>query len=324
MYKNNSIAVVVPAHNEELLIKKTIDGIPEFVDRIVVVNDNSSDSTGAILSELKSQSDRIILISHSENKGVGGSIASGYIWCRDYDFDVAVVMAGDAQMDPSDLPALLDPVVSNQCDYAKGNRLTSGEAWSTIPRARYLGNACLTFLTKIASGYWHVTDSQCGYTAINKKALKTIPLETIYPTYGVPNDILVTLNIYSLRVADLPVKPIYGIGEKSGFKCRNVIFSLSKLMTKLFFKRMFWKYVVRDFHPLVLFYSFGLILMLLNIPLFVRMIWVWGMIGEIPKVNFILFAMNSIMAFQSILFAMLFDMEANKHLKGVIFHGENK
>jgi glycosyltransferase involved in cell wall biosynthesis len=183
MYKDKFIAVVVPAYNEELLIQKTLSGIPDFVDRIIVVNDKSKDRTSEKVQEMVDQSDRIVLIEHEVNQGVGKSISSGYLWCRDHDVDVAVVMAGDNQMDPADLPALLDPVVENRADYSKGNRLFTGEAWTTIPRVRYLGNSVLSFLTKIASGYWHVADSQTGYTAINKKALKLIPLEEIYPRY---------------------------------------------------------------------------------------------------------------------------------------------
>jgi len=107
---------------------------------------------------------------------VGGAIATGYEWCRDHGGDVAVVMAGDAQMDPADLPVLLDPVVAREADYAKGNRLFTGDAWNQIPRVRYLGNAAMSLSIKIASGYWHVADSQCGYTAINLKTLKALAI----------------------------------------------------------------------------------------------------------------------------------------------------
>jgi glycosyltransferase involved in cell wall biosynthesis len=175
MYGDCKIAVVVPAYNEEILISRVIETMPDYVDWIVVVDDDSQDGTaGAVRRYLSDQGKRLQLIQHETNQGVGGAIATGYKWCRDHEADVAVVMAGDAQMDPADLPALLDPVVTDKVDYTKGNRLFTGDAWNQIPRVRYLGNSGMSLLTKIASGYWHVADSQCGYTAINLKALKTI------------------------------------------------------------------------------------------------------------------------------------------------------
>jgi glycosyltransferase involved in cell wall biosynthesis len=267
MYRDNTVCVVIPAYNEQLLIASTVNGIPEYVDHIVVVDDASKDNTVSIVRDLTEKNAKVHLIALPQNGGVGVAIRTGYIWCRDNDIDIAVVMAGDGQMDPADLPALLDPVVEGRTDYAKGNRLVTGEAWKKIPHVRYIGNSALTLLTKIASGYWHVTDSQTGYTAINKKALKMIPLEEIYPRYGMPNDLLVTLNIYNFRVSDVPVNPIYGIGEKSGIRIGRVIFSLSFLISRLFVRRMVQKYVIRDFHPLICFCLLGFVLFLVDFSL---------------------------------------------------------
>lgn len=316
MYRGKSICVVVPAYNEQLLIRRTVEGIPDWVDHIVVVDDASSDDTPRILIDLVQQNPRVRNIRQSVNGGVGVSIRVGYIWCRENDIDIAVVMAGDGQMDPADLPGLLDPVVEDRCDYAKGNRLITGEAWRTIPRARYLGNSALTFLTKIASGYWHVTDSQTGYTALNKKALRLIPLEQIYPRYGMPNDLLVTLNIYNMRVMDIPVRPVYRIGEKSGIKLHTIVFSLSFLLLRLFMRRMTQKYIIRDFHPLILFYAFGAVLIAMVLPFIVRFFWVYAIAGHVPPITALCVVFFTLLGFQSLLFAMLFDMEANRELKG--------
>jgi glycosyltransferase involved in cell wall biosynthesis len=316
MYKNKKIGVVVPAYNEQDLISHTINTMPEFVDHIIVVDDRSKDETCQIVRHLQKKKKKITLIRHRKNRGVGGAISTGYIWCRDNDIDISVVMAGDGQMDPGDLPAILDPVVEGRTDYSKGNRLITGEAWKKIPRARYLGNSALSFMTKIASGYWHVSDSQSGYTALNKKALHTLPLKNIFPRYGMPNDFLVTLNIYNMRVTDVPVKPVYGIGEKSGINIPKVIIPLFCLMISLFFKRMFQKYIIRDFHPLVLFYSFGAFLMIVNIPLIIRLFYRWAAYGRIPPINALTIVFISIIAFQSLLFAMFFDMEYNRELRG--------
>lgn len=316
MYRNHSIGVVVPAYNEETQIERTVRTMPDYVDKIIVVDDRSKDRTAEIVEKLKFEDDRVILIRHEKNGGVGKAIGTGYIWCRENDIDIAVVMAGDAQMDPLDMPALLDPVVENRVDYTKGNRLITGEAWKKIPKIRYLGNSALTFLTKIASGYWHVTDSQTGYTALNKKALHLLPLENIYPRYGMPNDFLVTCNIYNMRVMDVPINPIYGVGEKSGIRVSRVIFSLSFLMARLFVRRMVQKYIIRDFHPLIFFYAFGGFLLLLDIPLIVRLIVLWITEGFAPPMTALAILFCTFMGMQSILFAMLFDMEANRELKG--------
>ncbi|MBN2609087.1 MAG: glycosyltransferase family 2 protein [Candidatus Fermentibacteraceae bacterium] len=316
MYRDKTIGVVVPAYNEETQIAGTVETMPDYVDRIVVIDDMSTDGTAEIVVRLAEDDPRVTLIRHSENGGVGRAISSGYIWCRDNHVDIAVVMAGDGQMDPADMPGLLDPVIEDRADYAKGNRLITGEAWKNIPRVRYLGNSALTLMTKVASGYWHVTDSQTGYTALNRKGLELLPLEDIYPRYGMPNDFLVTCNIYNMRVMDVPIKPVYNVGEKSGIRISQVMFSLPLLLLRLFCRRMVQKYIIRDFHPLIFFYSLGFLLMLVDIPLIIRLILVWSSQGYAPPMTSLAILFCTIMSTQSLLFAMLFDMEANRELKG--------
>src|SRR5207249_2005783 len=174
------------------------------------------------------------------------------------------VMAADNQMDPDDLAALVGPVARGEVDYAKANRLFTGQAWQLIPKHRYLGNAVLSLLTKIASGYWHVADSQSGYTAI---AFETLDLDRIYPRYGFPNDMLVHLNVWNARVRDFPSRPVYGVGERSGMRLPLVVPAISWLLLKGFFWRLREKYVIRDFHPLVFFYLLGLLMSALGLAL---------------------------------------------------------
>ncbi len=318
MYQEKTIGVVVPAYNEELLIGRVIETMPDYVDKIVIVNDCSKDKTSDVVRGYQNGNgnDKIELIEHEINQGVGGAIASGYKWCRDNDIDVAVVMAGDAQMDPDDLPALLDPVVTDDIDYAKGNRLFTGDAWNIIPRWRYLGNSGLSMLTKIASGYWHIADSQSGYTAINKRALETINWDEMYKRYGQPNDLLVRLNIYNFHVRDVPIVPVYNIGEKSGIKPLPMLVKLSWLVFRLFLFRIVQKYIIKDFHPLVLFYTLGSVLLLLNIPLIVSFFFIWSQQISVPQVTLLAILFCTISGLQLLLFAMLFDMESNKELKG--------
>ena len=315
MYKNFKIAVVVPAFNEEVLIAKVLTSMPEYVDKVIVVDDCSRDNTAEEVKRLQGSSDRFLLISHEKNQGVGGSIATGYKWARDNDMDIAVVMAGDAQMDPNDLPALLDPVADEGVDYSKGNRLFTGEAYRTIPKVRYFGNSVLSMLTKIASGYWHVADSQTGYTALGKKGLHLIDWDAMYKRYGQPNDLLVKLNVFDLKVRDVPVRPVYNVGEKSGINIGKVIFTIPLLLLRLFLWRMKEKYIIRNFHPLVFFYLLGFLFFAFTLFLLVRLIILWISFGYAPAMTALALVFSFMSANLFTLFAMWFDMETNKDLK---------
>ncbi len=211
------------------------------------------------------------MIQHEKNRGVGGAIASGYKWARDHKMDVTAVMAGDGQMDPADLESIIKPVVEGRADYTKGNRLFFGDAWDMIPHYRYIGNSFLSLMTKIASGYWHIADSQSGYTAISLLALKRIDPDSIYRDYGMPNDLLIKLNQYDFRVADVHIRPVYNVGEKSGIRLLHVIPRITWVLFKGFWKRLFFKYVIKDFHPLVFFYGLSFVLLLMSIPLAMRL-----------------------------------------------------
>jgi glycosyltransferase involved in cell wall biosynthesis len=255
------------------------------------------------------------VISHERNQGVGAAILTGYRRALAAGIDVTCVMAGDNQMDPADLEAIAGPVARGEADYAKANRLFTGRAWELIPHTRYLGNAVLSLLTKIASGYWHVADSQSGYTAIALETLELLDLDRIYDRYGFPNDMLVHLNVINARVRDVPSRPVYGIGESSGIRLRRVVPSISWLLTKAFFWRMREKYVIRDFHPLVFFYVFGLLFLVIGaaLGLTVTVLRVLG--NELTVATVVLVALLLIAGLLFTLFAMLFDMESNRDLK---------
>ena len=315
MYKGKSICAVVPAFNEEQQISKVITTMPDIVDHLVIINDCSTDNTSKVVKSWKEKYPKIELIEHQTNQGVGGAIATGYKWARDKDKDVAVVFAGDAQMEPRDLLDILNPVVNNEVDYSKANRLFSGEAYKKIPKVRYFGNSVLSLLTKIVSGYWHVADSQTGYTAINKKALHLIDWDNMYKRYGQPNDLLVRLNIFDLKVRDVPIQPTYNVGEKSGINIGKVMFTIPWLLFKLFFWRMKEKYIIRNFHPLVLFYFTGFMFLLATSMLTFRLVYLWFDYGYVPVMTalFALFTSSNAILFS--LFAMWFDMEVNNELK---------
>jgi len=316
MFKEKKVAVVIPAHNEEKLILRTLESIPEWVDHILVVDDLSRDRTAEVIRAQSEKDSRVRLIQHETNRGVGGAIATGYKACLEIDCDLAVVMAGDAQMDPADLPTVVAPVAEENVDYVKGNRLFYRDAWKIIPRTRFIGNAILSLLTKIASGYWHIADSQCGYTAISRRALERVDLDSMFPRYGMPNDLLVELNICNCTVRDVPVRPVYDIGEVSEIRIPRVIFTISRLLISRFFVRLFEKYIIQDFHPLVFFYSLGLIAfpsgLITGIYLFIYRV----VSGPVSVTSALFSIFLIITGLQFLLFAMWFDMENNKNLKG--------
>jgi glycosyltransferase involved in cell wall biosynthesis len=313
MLEGKRVAVVVPAHDEQDLIATTLAGIPAFVDRIYVVDDGSRDST---VERARAAGDaRIEVVAHDRNRGVGAAIVSGYRRALADDMDATAVMAADNQMDPADLELLALPVVRGEVDYAKANRLVTGEAWNLIPRTRYLGNAVLSMLTKIASGYWHVADSQSGYAVISKQMLATLDLDRVYTGYGFPNDFLVHLNVENARVRDFPSRPIYGVGERSGIRYRKVVPRISWLLVKAFFWRLRQKYVIRDFHPLVFFYFFGFLSTLAGLVLGIIEL-AYRIAGyQVSVGTVVLIALLLISGSQFTLFAMWFDMETNKDLR---------
>jgi glycosyltransferase involved in cell wall biosynthesis len=311
MLDGKSVAVVVPAYDEEKLLPETLAGIPEFVDRIYVVDDASRDGT----AEAAESNERVQLIRHDENRGVGAAIVTGYQHAIADRVDVTCVMAADNQMAPEDLEPIARPVVSGDADYAKANRLVSGEAWQLIPHARYLGNAMLSLLTKIASGYWHVADSQSGFTAVSLATLQRLDLDRVYPRYGFPNDLLVHLNVVEARVRDVPSRPVYNVGERSGIRYSRVIPAISWLLFKAFWWRLWQKYVIRDFHPLVFFYVFGIAMFLAGLGLGVAEVVLRILGNPIPPATVVLVALLLLFGSQFTLFAMWFDLERNKELR---------
>lgn len=273
MYKGQTVAVVVPSYNEEGFVGEVIDTIPEFVDRVYVVDDRSTDRTWKEIqhhAEAVNEQDRqrviadggatinprVVPIRHETNRGVGAAIKTGYRRALDDGIDVAAVMNGDGQMDPAILDRILDPVVSGRVGYAKGDRFDGERSPNGMSAWRVFGNHLLTGLTKIASGYWGLSDPQNGYTAIAESALGAIDIDGLYDRYGFLNDLLVELNIREIPIADVPMRARYG-NETSGIRYSSFIPSLSVLLLRDFTRRLTNKFVLDGFNPLVLLYLFG-------------------------------------------------------------------
>ncbi|MCU4742806.1 glycosyltransferase family 2 protein [Natronoglomus mannanivorans] len=349
MYRDHIVGVVIPAYNEEGFVGDVIRSMPEYVDRMFVIDDQSTDGTwdeileaaeadavstetltrggsdmsdsrlvvtdgGSMLADRATVSKRVgrvIPIQHHENLGAGGAIKTGYLAALEYGVDIVLTVDADGQMDLSQMSRLLDPIVEDEADYAKGNRLLYKDYRSNMPKFRFFGNSILTFLTKIASGYWKTMDPQNGYTAISGYALANVGIEDMYEYYGYCNDLLVKLNAKGMRVADVAIPAIYG-DEESSIKYSTYIWKVSGMLLQNFFWRLKVKYLVLDFHPLALFYLFGAATAGLGVaggiwslyakfvlgdPLFVR-----------ASASLLLFSVGSMF----LMFAMLFDMQANE------------
>ena len=222
MYLGRKIGVVVPAWNEALLIGKTLKSIPDWVDQIVVVDDGSLDDTAAVVRSFARRDARVSLWVHQENRGVGGAILAGYDRLSSLGAEVLVVMAGDAQMDPADLPRLLTPVCMERAEFVKGNRFAHPDVWARMPKDRYVGNLLLTLCTRYVSGYRGLTDAQCGYTALDARLVPALLRASIHPGYGFPNSLVSHLGALGARLAQVPVRPVYAT-EQSGLNARTVL-----------------------------------------------------------------------------------------------------
>ena len=310
MYKGNKIAVVVPAYNEQLLISETLEGIPAFVDFIFVINDASEDNTLQQIESRKKKDNRVTIIDHDINKGLGQSLIDGYLASRNSDAEITAVMAGDNQMHPDDLPLLLDKIIEEDFDYVKGNRLLHHDI-NKMPRYRLIGNSILTILTKFATGYYALMDPQCGYTAIRNEALHYIPIQNMTRGYGYNADILCMMNIHAFKVTDCQVRPVYD-REQSKIKLWKYIPKVSWLLIRLFFRRLWGRYIIRDFHPLVLFYLFAFFNTIVIIaPFTVRFLFMYMNYDEMPRTTFTILTFTFMITFQSILFAIWMDMDYN-------------
>ncbi|ELY37687.1 glycosyltransferase family 2 protein [Natronorubrum tibetense] len=352
MYRDHTVGVVIPAYNEEGFVGDVIREMPDYVDRMYLIDDCSTDGTweeihtaartdaagieleydGVLGSEPTEEAElvtdggrsmleqraivndsigRVVPIQHRENLGAGGAIKTGYLAALKDEVDIVPTVDGDGQMDLSQLPKLLDPIVEDEADYAKGNRLLYKEFRSDMPPFRFFGNSILTFLTKISSGYWKTMDPQNGYTAISHYALANVGIEGMYEYYGYCNDLLVKLNAKGMRVADVAIPAVYG-DEESSINYTTYIRKVSGMLLRNFFWRLKVKYLVLDFHPLALFYLFGAAMtgmgtagglwslyakVMLGDPLFMR-----------ASSSLLLFSVGCMF----VMFAMLFDMQANE------------
>jgi glycosyltransferase involved in cell wall biosynthesis len=234
MLGDAQIAVVVPAYNEVLHVAAVLRAMPTFVDRVIVVDDGSADGTAEAACGVTDA--RVRVVSHACNRGVGAALKTGYRVAFDAGADIVAVMAGDGQMHPDDLLQLLGPVLRGEADYVKGDRLSHPEARARMPRMRFIGNHLLSALTRVCTGS-RVRDSQCGYTALSRRALERLPLAELWEGYGYPNDMLGWLCANRAQVCDIVVRPVYGL-ERSGIGLRHALIVIPFVLARIVLRRI--------------------------------------------------------------------------------------
>ena len=235
MLHGRSLSVVVPAYNTGARVARVIATLPAFVDRVVVVDDASTDDTPAHLDAVCDP--RVERVRHAENRGVGGAIATGYLRALAHGADLIAVMAGDGQMHPDDLEALALPVALGRADYTKGDRLSHPDCARVMPLSRHAGNVVLSAMTRAATGLAHVRDSQCGYTVVSRRVLERLDIPRLWSRYGYPNHLLGALAHAGFRVEDVTVRPVYD-GEKSGVRLRDAVVTVPRILALVAWARL--------------------------------------------------------------------------------------
>lgn len=318
MYRNKKIAAIMPGLNEERLIGKTIEAVPDYFDLLIIIDDGSTDRTYDIAKEYQRKYTRIHIIKHEKNMGVGYSVLESYEKMIELGGDIAVHVGCDYQMPMEQIPALLDPIVNGDAEFVKGNRFSDGGTTEGMPAIRVVGNTLISMSCKISSGYWKVFDAVEGFVAVSKEAIQKVNWNNVWAGYGYPIDHLVRYNIANVKIKEVPRRAIYLEGERqSQIKGLKYFFKCSPMMLRLFFYRLWKKYIVQNGHPLAIFYLLGIILFsvggFLSISIVLRRLFETNYI--VTGATAVMTAIFLLLGFNSIFFGMFFDMLDNNKLQ---------
>lgn len=308
MYVDLTIAVVIPCYQVENQVATVINRIPDFVDVIIAVDDASTDGTRRVLEGLDCS--RLTVLYHEENQGVGGAMTTGYEHALSTDAQIVVKVDGDGQMAPDRIQELIDPLIDDICDYAKGNRFLHTLELAHMPFLRKLGNIVLTFLTKLSSGYWHVFDPQNGFVAIHREFLSALDLNRLRHTrYFFENEMLIQLNIMAARVMDRPIPSVYG-NEASSLRIFDILGYYPFGLIRGFFHRTYHRYILRDFSIIVPLYLAGFAMFMFG-GLFGAYNWYYFAVvvkRAAPAGTIILAVLPLILGFQMLIQGLLIDI----------------
>ena len=304
------IVAIVPAYRVEKEIEAVLRSMPVFVKRIIVVNDASPDQTGAVVAKIAAADNRILLLNHEANQGVGGAMVTGFRQALELDAQIVVKVDGDGQMDVSDMPSLLVPLVRGEADYTKGNRFRDFQALSQMPPLRRFGNMLLSFLAKAATGYWNCFDPTNGYVAIRGDVLAQLPMHRIDFTYFFETSMLARLYLVGALVRDVPMKAHYG-AESSSLAIRKVLKEFPVRLLKCFCKRIILKKFIYDLTIESIYLLCGVPMLLVGV-LYGGYNWVLYAKSGIgaPTGTVVISAMLIILGFQILLAAVNIDLQS--------------
>lgn len=259
-----SIAMVIPAYRVEKEISAVLAGAPEFIRHIIVVDDASPDSTADLVAAAARRDERIILMRHAQNLGVGGAMATGFRKAVELKADIVVKLDGDNQMDPAYIPALVKPLIKGRADYTKGNRFRDFTSLRNMPFIRRVGNLGLSFLTKAATGYWNIFDPTNGYFAIRTEVIEQLPLEQIDKRYFFETSMLANLYLLNACIVDVPIPARYG-SETSNLSIRRALFEFPFKLIRTLLRRLVLRYFIYDFSMMSMYLLSGLPLLLFGL-----------------------------------------------------------
>jgi dolichol-phosphate mannosyltransferase len=301
------IAVVIPSYRVKKHILSVIAGIGNEVDRIYVIDDRCPEETGKFV-QAECTDTRVIVRFNEHNLGVGGAVMAGYRYAIEDGAHIIVKIDGDEQMDPALIPRFVQPIIDGRVDYTKGNRFFNLNQIRQMPSLRLFGNACLSFLNKLSSGYWDIFDPTNGYTAIHADTLRELPLDKISNRYFFESDMLFRLNLQKAVVADIPMDARYA-NESSSMQIHQIVGEFLFKHLRNFGKRIFYNYYLRDMSLASIELPLGLILFLFG-TLFGVTQWISSASNNIatPAGTVMLSALPTLMGLQLILAFLAFDI----------------
>ena len=316
MIKNKTVAVVIPCYKVESHIKDVIDMIPEYVDFIFAVNDCSPDGTQVVLDDMTKSNQKLVILQHDVNQGVGGAMITGFKACIEKNIDIVIKIDGDGQMDVSFMPQLIDAVVDGKYDYAKGDRVRNRKMLEKMPAIRRFGNLGLTFLARIASGYWKISDPTNGYLCITLPTLKKLDLTRLSKRFFFESSLLAELYFTGAKIKDVQMPSIYG-NEKSNLSIWKALFSFPAKLVRAHLRRLRMQYFVNDFNISSVYLAFGVPMFLFGV-IFGFVKWIhYAKIGiSAPTGTIIISLITIIMGFQLILSFIQNDMSNGNPFEG--------
>jgi dolichol-phosphate mannosyltransferase len=304
------IAVVIPSFRTEKEIASVLQGIPGFVRHIIVVDDASPDASADLVHAAAKRNRRILLLRHAKNQGVGGAMVTGFSKALELGAEIVIKLDGDGQMDPHYIPALIEPLLNGEADYAKGNRFRELGALKQMPLVRRIGNLGLSFLTKAATGYWNIFDPTNGYFAIRAEVLAKLPLERIDRGYFFETSMLSQLYLLDACVQDVTIPARYR-GEVSSLSVRRALFEFPFKLTRTFLHRIILKYFIFDFSMMSIYLLTGIPLLLFGLIFGItRWVQYYNIGVPAPTGTVMLPTLSVILAIQILLSAVEIDLNA--------------